>query len=408
MALVMNYTPTMRKKKGLVARLPWRGLLVLAVGLALVRLFLCTQLRVPTGSMEPTIHGDPAHGDEILVFKPWYHVFSPDHGDLVVFQRSGDDVRSDETVAVKRVAAVGGEAIRIEDGDLWITPPGGTEKRVVKAYHEFRGQLVPLCAERFNATAESRFSANSAKVDFRRGSMTFGTSPEETDDVSVELSTRAVRFDDGWLDEHGVVHTGKDPIRDVLFDLEVELLDSELVLTFEFGIGGDTLRFMVVPLAPGHQLQFTRETVVSGAQYQSGVRMRQISTGRKHRLEFWQIDGNVGFAVDGGLEFEEPLPGGTRVMRVGSEVRDVSLSVRHGRLRATRWDVLRDLHYTVSSDMQHGVDEAYEVPNGEIFVLGDRSSESVDSRHYGSIRVSDLLGAPLMVVAPLQRLRWLR
>ncbi|MFG2110978.1 signal peptidase I [Micromonospora chersina] len=65
--------------------------------------FVAEPMRVPTGSMRPTLQP----GDHVLVGK----LAEPGRGDLAVFARSGE-------LSVKRVVALGGDEIGIEDGEL--------------------------------------------------------------------------------------------------------------------------------------------------------------------------------------------------------------------------------------------------------------------------------------------------
>ena len=126
--LVIASKPTLGPPK---RRWPWRGLLLLLVLAVLARLFLLESLVVASGSMEPLLHGDPARGDQLLVVRRWWQLFSPERYDLVVFERPGEEARAEERVVVKRVAAVGGESIRIDGGELWIRPQNGNEHRGV-------------------------------------------------------------------------------------------------------------------------------------------------------------------------------------------------------------------------------------------------------------------------------------
>jgi signal peptidase I len=85
-------------------------LALLAVGgLLLVRAIALEPFSVPTGSMAPTLRG----GDHVLVSKLAYLIGRPRRGDLVVFRRP----RSDE-VMLKRVVALEGDVVAIEDGIL--------------------------------------------------------------------------------------------------------------------------------------------------------------------------------------------------------------------------------------------------------------------------------------------------
>jgi signal peptidase I len=85
--------------------------IVVAVGLiaalVLVRAFVAEPFRIPSQSMEPTLKP----GDQALVEKLSGH--SPKRGDLVAFHspRNGD-------ILLKRVVAVGGDSVGLEDGVL--------------------------------------------------------------------------------------------------------------------------------------------------------------------------------------------------------------------------------------------------------------------------------------------------
>ena len=66
---------------------------------------------VPSGSMEPTLHA----GDHVLVDKLAYRSGLPARGDLIVFHRP----RTGE-IMLKRVVAVAGDQVGIEDGVLHV------------------------------------------------------------------------------------------------------------------------------------------------------------------------------------------------------------------------------------------------------------------------------------------------
>jgi signal peptidase I len=44
------------------------------------------------------------------------------------------------------------------------------------------------------------------------------------------------------------------------------------------------------------------------------------------------------------------------------------------------------------------------VPQGSIFVLGDNSRDSIDSRFYGAVPESSLRGLPIFIVGPKPRM----
>jgi signal peptidase I len=86
---------------------------VLLVAAALVivalRLFVFEPFRIPSDSMAPTLRP----GDRVLVDKRAYRGAGPRRGDLAVFRapRTGE-------ILLKRVVAIGGDTVGIEDGVL--------------------------------------------------------------------------------------------------------------------------------------------------------------------------------------------------------------------------------------------------------------------------------------------------
>ena len=87
---------------------PWRPLTAL-IAAVLVLLFVAEPLRVSSDSMAPTFR----QGDRIVIDKLTIHLRPPSVNDLIVFDEPGPG-----GLAVKRVVAVGGQAVALEDGRL--------------------------------------------------------------------------------------------------------------------------------------------------------------------------------------------------------------------------------------------------------------------------------------------------
>ncbi|MFJ9587202.1 signal peptidase I [Streptomyces acidicola] len=83
--------------------------LLVAVVVLVVGDFLVAPVRVASTSMEPTLRP----GDHLLVLKGAYRHELPKRGDLVVFDWDGSPT-------LKRVAAVAGDTVGIEDGVLTV------------------------------------------------------------------------------------------------------------------------------------------------------------------------------------------------------------------------------------------------------------------------------------------------
>jgi signal peptidase I len=91
-----------------VRRRAWIAAAVVVAALLGARLLVAEPFRVPTGSMLPTL----GPGDQVLVDKLAHH---PRRGDLVVFTRP----RTGE-ILLKRVVALGGDTVAIQDGALYV------------------------------------------------------------------------------------------------------------------------------------------------------------------------------------------------------------------------------------------------------------------------------------------------
>jgi signal peptidase I len=97
-------SPALTRRRALTAAL------VLAVAAVVgLRIFVLEPFRIPSDSMAPTLRA----GDQVLVDKRAYHGSAPRRGDLAVFRapRTGE-------ILLKRVVAVAGDTVGIEDGVL--------------------------------------------------------------------------------------------------------------------------------------------------------------------------------------------------------------------------------------------------------------------------------------------------
>ena len=102
----------MREKTKRLVREYVESLLIAGVLALLIRTFIITPFKIPTGSMEPTL----MPGDKIFVSRFIYRFRKPQRGDIIVF-RYPEDLRRD---FIKRLVAFGGETVEITDGKIKI------------------------------------------------------------------------------------------------------------------------------------------------------------------------------------------------------------------------------------------------------------------------------------------------
>lgn len=107
----------------------------------LIQTFLFKVYYVPSGSMEPTLHGVTVGGDRILVNKVVYDFRDPKPGDIVVFR--GPDRWAAETNAIPGPTSVIGKIGQALGSVVGIAPPN--EKDFVKRVVAVGGQTVTCC-----------------------------------------------------------------------------------------------------------------------------------------------------------------------------------------------------------------------------------------------------------------------
>ncbi|MEH2176429.1 signal peptidase I [Nostoc sp.] len=98
--------------------------IVLSIVLALgIRTFVAEARWIPSGSMEPTLHGTPNQweADKIIVDKLKYKFADPQRGDIVVFSPTKELQKEQyQDAFIKRIIGLPGEKIQLKDGKVYI------------------------------------------------------------------------------------------------------------------------------------------------------------------------------------------------------------------------------------------------------------------------------------------------
>jgi len=108
----VNQNETPAKKKPSFFTEILQSLLVAALLAFIIHTFIMQNFRIPSGSMEPTLQIQ----DYIFASKLAYRLNEPKRGDIVVFKYPKDTSR----YFVKRLIAVGGETVALQDSKLYI------------------------------------------------------------------------------------------------------------------------------------------------------------------------------------------------------------------------------------------------------------------------------------------------
>jgi hypothetical protein len=169
----------------------------------------------------------------------------------------------------------------------------------------------------------------------------------------------------------------------------------ELAIEFDMSLGGARgVGAVVLRHGPGGSAVLTSgprgEETLSSAPPASGG-------GGPASLSLSLVDGVLRASAPG-LSFESPVEvtRGEARLRLRGPVESLEIS--------------RDLHYTTSEEHAYATANAFEVPEGTVFMLGDRSHDSRDSRFrgVGPIPLERLSGRAVFRLWPLWRLGPLR
>ncbi|MDZ7958328.1 MAG: signal peptidase I [Aulosira sp. DedQUE10] len=130
---------------------------VLSIVLALgIRTFVAEARWIPSGSMEPTLHGTPNQweADKIIVDKLKYKFSDPQRGDIVVFSPT-DELKKEQyqDAFIKRVIGLPGDKVELKNGKVYINNKPLPEEKYLSAQQRTvidvctSGQQPPFLAQ---------------------------------------------------------------------------------------------------------------------------------------------------------------------------------------------------------------------------------------------------------------------
>ncbi|BAY22628.1 signal peptidase I [Calothrix sp. NIES-2100] len=131
--------------------------IVLALG---IRTFVAEARWIPSGSMEPTLHGTPNQweADKIIVDKLKYKFSQPQRGDIVVFSPTDELKREQYNDAfIKRIIGLPGEKVELRNGKVYINNQPLQEDKYLSAQQR---TVIDVCS----STQQVPFLAKSQTI----------------------------------------------------------------------------------------------------------------------------------------------------------------------------------------------------------------------------------------------------
>ncbi len=367
--------------------------LVLALALILLLRWKVVQAyNIPTKSMEPTLYGSTDDPDFILVNKTAYLFSPPERWDIAVFYPPREADSADPTAFVKRCVGLPGDLLDIRGGDIHVD---GTLVRRPAAIED------AMMVESYDLRRDFGEEGPGGDVLSSWKQMEGAWSVEGSALVAVPSGDGAARLqlrrhpDNSYRDGAGK------PMRHYqeVGDLEVRAEATPLAPGATVGVtlheGEERFRLAVGPA--GALLEG------SGLGARASPSIRAVP-GRTLELRLRNVDDRVTAWVDGEILFRVERPP-RAVVPLDAEPGEVALLAEGGGASFAGVRVLRDILYQrAGPSLQWPI----RVPEGHVFMMGDNTASSNDSRMWGPVRIADLVGSPFVVIYPFTRVRTLR
>lgn len=380
---------------------------------------------VPSGSMQPTLHGDPQHGDVVFVGKLARAAGRQRH-ELVVVQHPDHP----DQQLVKRIAARGDDEdacwIEIREGDVWLGANAQRMRREAKDPLEARSMQVTWALWPTTVAALSSplaIGAASAAEDV----LTLAPMRADDDSVTASFTADARRrrrgehpsaalpagcigtaraVDASFVDATGARSRAGDDVG--VADCGMELAIERPVDALLGSVDGRDQTLTFCWRARDGRVELWHDGAVA-----ERAELPPFADG-PHRVEFGLLDDRVWFVVDGRRDalvvFARPAEAPSTEPRLAPRTHVHVGAVGAEPLRLTGLRVFRDVYYhrerIAGLPGDRGTGPQY-VPAGAWYLLGDNTFDSRDSRHFGPVPTSSFLGVPMLVLGPWPRTRWL-
>ena len=375
-----------RPARSRLLRLLWTlGFLALAV--LAVRTFWLDVYHVSTASMEPTILGTEEEGEFVLVV---YDESPPQRFEPVVFLRGAG------SPTVKRVYGLPGEEIMLSNGDVLING-----RRL--PYEELRPPLIPIFDGALH-DLEQGFSFGSPLTMLWEKRADYWQLDASDIEAGHQAGLIFLRqgLHDGYLNHDRSIVFGDEQVNDGAIEFEFRILSEGGRVRVALMEQADTFGVVLEPQSD------TRATILlmrrHRADHEELLAEAEVDLGPGlwHRLRLSNIDNHLavefaqqGVVLNTGYALNNPIPeamqgeSGTARGFVGGD------GARIG-FRAIK--VQRGLHVFQRGEFANR--EVLRLGPDEIFVLGDNSAESHDSRDFGPVKLDEVVGRATWIVWP--------
>ncbi|MEW6073092.1 MAG: signal peptidase I [Planctomycetota bacterium] len=370
------------------SRHPWREnieALAIAVVVALLfKYFILEISKIPSGSMQPTLMGNPEAGvfDRVLVDKLSMRFRDPRRFEIVVFKHPLERSR----IMVKRLVGMPGEDLRIVHGDLWTRPGASAEWTILRRPPAVQAQMWKALDLDDPPRSSWRVAAGGT------GWRTRGREIEALGPGRVDFRA-GQRIQDGYLD--GYPDSLRDAIRrynrnngghdvgDLRVTGEIRAAADLGSLTIELSEGPRRYELVVPgPAAPPDALAVLRMRGGASAAEPPVERFVpfRLPAGRRVSFAGENLDDRLALEVDGELLAALDVPPADGLPAT------LSLALAGGGADLADLQVWRDVYY--QPEDRREATWAVSIPPGEYVMLGDNTQDSADGRDWEAIPIT--------------------
>jgi len=352
----------------------------------IIRCFCIEVYKIPTGSMEPTLHGDYNDGDRIIANK-FGILFNPiKRYDVFLFKFPLDK----STSFIKRVVGLPNEELMVKQGDLYARAKG-TDKFLIAKKPLRIQESIWLPAYQWNGKQDEFMESWSVPQD---------TSYKIENGVLELQNGGVIGYKETIRDEYGK-NPGRYTIGDIKlsFKIRAEKSGGEIYTTIRTNAGSFTLHLFPQPLQPANSdspnltwhfrsppsdifpypcsLEYYTPSTTS---FRTMPDVK-IEPNKDHLIEILNFDGTIYIKIDGKEALKYDYIVSLEDTDPDEYIRSNQIELGVKKYPATLGDIKiwRDLYYYDTSGILKE-NKPLVIPEGKYFAIGDNIPNSKDSR----------------------------
>jgi signal peptidase I len=372
-----------------------------------IRGFCIEVYKIPTGSMEPTLHGDPIKGDQILANKFSRYLEPIRRFDVILFRYPLDKTKN----FIKRVVGLPDEEFLIKDGNIYYRPNGTDSRPESNRFYLAKKSLdkqesiwIPVWlsprTQDLSREFEKEFNISGAR-EWQGNKLLLQEGAGETANQSAIKGENLISYN-GLTNVHYKTERGpvNYPTSEIKLAFRCQPLvnnslpaDKSAEIRIQLREKGDT--FILHLKAADKRKTETAPSVESFLEHinhKNESRSQPIDyhlqSGQEYRIAVMNYDGTIYLKIDGKLilKYDYEIVMLDKDYIANNAAREVvAFGVINARAYFSDINLYGDIYYEAKGVLREG--EPIKIPADRYFVIGDNVSNSKDSRLWSMKRI---------------------